>query len=147
MRENLKNVVLSMSSSNYLVPPASDPSKEELWTETWKRIDRFLPELKGELALNEQEGRATRAIKGGTTARPVLDQETDGWSEYRRGDMGILTALPQRTYAIYYADIYCQFCSQPPNMLSNDMMPLPLAERPQVATPATNVYPLYCIKR
>lgn len=59
MRENLKNVVLFMSSSNYLVPPASDPSKEELWTETWKRIDRFLPELKGELALNEQEGRAT----------------------------------------------------------------------------------------
>ena len=41
MRENLKNVVLFMSSSNYLVPPASDPSKEELWTETWKRIDRF----------------------------------------------------------------------------------------------------------
>lgn len=47
-------MVLFMSSSNYLVPPASDPSKEELWTETWKRIDRFLPDLKGELAFDEQ---------------------------------------------------------------------------------------------
>lgn len=55
MRENLKNVILFMASSKYLVPPASDPSKEELWTETWKRIDRFLPDLKGELALDEQQ--------------------------------------------------------------------------------------------
>ena len=54
VRENLKNVVLFMASSNYLVSPASDPSKEELWTETWKRIDRFLPDLKGELAFDEQ---------------------------------------------------------------------------------------------
>lgn len=69
MRENLKNVVLFMSSSNYLVPPASDPSKEELWTETWKRIDRFLPELKGELALDEWEG--------GTTDQPREEQEPD----------------------------------------------------------------------
>lgn len=63
MRENLKNVVLFMSSSNYLVPPASDPSKEELWTETWRRIDRFLPELKGELALDEQEGCVTEVSR------------------------------------------------------------------------------------
>lgn len=54
MRENLKNVVLFMASSNYLVPPGTDPTKEELWTETWKRIDRFLPDLKGELAFDEQ---------------------------------------------------------------------------------------------
>lgn len=42
-----------MSSSGYLVPPSQDPSKEKLWTETWKRIDRFLPDLKSELALEE----------------------------------------------------------------------------------------------
>jgi brefeldin A-resistance guanine nucleotide exchange factor 1 len=44
-----------MSSSGYLVPPSKDPEKAELWTETWKRIDRFLPELRGELALEEEE--------------------------------------------------------------------------------------------
>jgi brefeldin A-resistance guanine nucleotide exchange factor 1 len=41
-----------MSSSNYLVPPSIDPSQEKLWTETWKRIDRFLPDLRKELDLD-----------------------------------------------------------------------------------------------
>lgn len=50
--ENLKNVLLFMSSSGYLVAPSIDKSKEELWVETWKRIDRFLPDLKSELALD-----------------------------------------------------------------------------------------------
>ncbi|KAI1857702.1 hypothetical protein JX265_011117 [Neoarthrinium moseri] len=51
--ENLKNVLLFMSSSGYLVPPSKDPSQEKLWVETWKRIDRFLPDLRNELALEE----------------------------------------------------------------------------------------------
>ncbi|KAI1103900.1 hypothetical protein F4804DRAFT_308829 [Jackrogersella minutella] len=53
--ENLKNVLLFMASSGYLVPPSKDPSQENLWVETWKRIDRFLPELRNELALEEPE--------------------------------------------------------------------------------------------
>ncbi|PKS11595.1 hypothetical protein jhhlp_003360 [Lomentospora prolificans] len=55
VRENLKNVILFMATSKYLVSPTIDPSKEKLWTETWKRIDRFLPELKSELALDEPD--------------------------------------------------------------------------------------------
>ena len=51
MRENLKNVILFMASSGYLVAPTMDPSKEKLWGETWKRIDRFLPDLRSDLAL------------------------------------------------------------------------------------------------
>lgn len=53
--ENLKNILLFMSSSGYLVPPSKDPSQEKLWIETWKRIDRFLPDLRTELALDEEE--------------------------------------------------------------------------------------------
>jgi golgi-specific brefeldin A-resistance guanine nucleotide exchange factor 1 len=53
--ENLKNVLLFMSSNGYLVPPSQDPTKEKLWSESWKRIDRFLPELRKDLALEEQE--------------------------------------------------------------------------------------------
>jgi len=49
----LKNVLLFMASSGYLVPPSQDQTKEKLWTETWKRIDRFLPDLRSELALEE----------------------------------------------------------------------------------------------
>lgn len=44
-----------MQSSGYLVPPSVDPSQENLWVETWKRIDRFLPELKNELAPEEPQ--------------------------------------------------------------------------------------------
>ena len=40
-----------MASSRYLVSPKQDPSKEKLWNETWKRIDRFLPDLRSDLAL------------------------------------------------------------------------------------------------
>ena len=55
MRENLKNVVLFMASSGYLVSPKEDPSKEKLWTETWKRIDRFIPELRSDLGPEKPE--------------------------------------------------------------------------------------------
>ncbi|KKA28301.1 hypothetical protein TD95_003031 [Thielaviopsis punctulata] len=57
VRENLKNVVLFMSSNNYLVPQSQDESKAKLWNETWKRIDRFMPDLKADLALevNDKE--------------------------------------------------------------------------------------------
>lgn len=52
--ENLKNVLLIMSSNGYLVPPKQNPEREELWNETWKRIDRFLPDLRKDLALEEE---------------------------------------------------------------------------------------------
>jgi len=38
-----------MSDSGYLVPPDKNPDKAELWNETWKRLDRFLPDLFSEL--------------------------------------------------------------------------------------------------
>ncbi|CAD6448609.1 ec6aac0d-13fd-4ed0-978d-3fea83eb51c3 [Sclerotinia trifoliorum] len=49
--ESLKNVLLVMSSSGYLVPRSQDETQEKLWTETWKRIDRFLPDLRNEIDL------------------------------------------------------------------------------------------------
>lgn len=54
MRENLKNVLLFMESSGVLVPPAADATKKELWDETWKRVDRFLPDLQAEIAPQEE---------------------------------------------------------------------------------------------
>ncbi|KAI9759743.1 MAG: hypothetical protein M4579_002128 [Chaenotheca gracillima] len=43
--ESLKNILLVMSSGGYLSPPDQDPANEKLWTETKKRLDRFLPNL------------------------------------------------------------------------------------------------------
>jgi brefeldin A-resistance guanine nucleotide exchange factor 1 len=51
----LKNILLVMSSSGYLVPPSVDPAHEKLWTETWKRLSRFLPDLRKELDLDPVE--------------------------------------------------------------------------------------------
>lgn len=44
-----------MASNGYLVPPSKNPEREELWNETWKRIDRFLPGLRADLALDVPE--------------------------------------------------------------------------------------------
>lgn len=43
--ESLKNILLVMGDGGYLAPPTKDPSKEKIWTETRKRLDRFLPDL------------------------------------------------------------------------------------------------------
>ncbi|KAK9459341.1 uncharacterized protein V1516DRAFT_679626 [Lipomyces oligophaga] len=50
--ESIKNVLLVMSSTDYLVHPTSakgDENKLMLWEQTWKRLDRFMPasELEG----------------------------------------------------------------------------------------------------
>jgi brefeldin A-resistance guanine nucleotide exchange factor 1 len=42
-----------MASSGYLVPKSQDLEQEKLWVETWKRLDRFLPDLRRELNLDE----------------------------------------------------------------------------------------------
>ncbi|KHJ35807.1 putative sec7 domain-containing protein [Erysiphe necator] len=56
--ESLKNVLLVMSNCNYLVPPFKgiDEQREKLWTETWKRIDRFLPNLRQQLDFESKPG-------------------------------------------------------------------------------------------
>lgn len=64
-----------MSSSGYLVPPSKDPSQESLWVETWKRIDRFLPDLRNELALEEPEPLSEE--KQPTTEEPVKEQPAE----------------------------------------------------------------------
>jgi golgi-specific brefeldin A-resistance guanine nucleotide exchange factor 1 len=58
-------VLLFMASSGYLVPPSEDrtEAQEKLWTGTWKRIDRFLPELRRELAFDEEPEKAATPRK------------------------------------------------------------------------------------
>lgn len=67
--ESLKNILLVMSASGYLAPHSKDPDQEKLWTETWKRLDRFLPDLRkqvnleaGELALSDQSTQEAPAV-------------------------------------------------------------------------------------
>lgn len=54
MPESLKNILLVMSAGGYLTPPNSDTQSQseqqrKLWSETWTRLNRFLPDLMPEL--------------------------------------------------------------------------------------------------
>ncbi|PNH73150.1 hypothetical protein VD0001_g4416 [Verticillium dahliae] len=75
VRENLKNVILFMSSSGFLVAPSQDASKETLWNETWNRIDRFVPDLRRDLALDEP--RADGGDEGAVVATSTAEQSSD----------------------------------------------------------------------
>ncbi|KAI1498158.1 Sec7-domain-containing protein [Biscogniauxia marginata] len=88
--ENLKNVLLFMSSSGYLVPPSKDPSQENLWVETWKRIDRFLPDLRNDLALEEEpvpasEKPAPQVPEAEAPAVQADEKEKEGKREQEQG--------------------------------------------------------------
>ena len=45
MPESLKNILLVMANGGLLVPPSQNPEHTLLWEETWKRLNRFLPEM------------------------------------------------------------------------------------------------------
>lgn len=64
-----------MASSRLLVPPVEDSAKKELWDETWKRVDRFLPDLRNDLATGEAGGEgAERATTIGTKDGSQLER-------------------------------------------------------------------------
>lgn len=49
MPESLKNILLVMADGGYLVPPNEKTGNNKLWDETWRRLDRFLPNLFAEV--------------------------------------------------------------------------------------------------
>lgn len=68
-----------MADGGYLVSPSQDPSKEEIWVETRKRLGRFLPDLFSEVfpdTPNEPEKSPDSAIS--STEQP---HETEKASE------------------------------------------------------------------
>jgi brefeldin A-resistance guanine nucleotide exchange factor 1 len=62
-----------MSDSGYLVPPDKNPEKSELWNETWKRLDRFLPNLFAELF--PEEAKKPRSSLSSRTKAPESSQQ------------------------------------------------------------------------
>ena len=47
--ESLKNILLVMADGGFIQPPSNGSPPTELWVETCKRVDRFLPDLIAEL--------------------------------------------------------------------------------------------------
>lgn len=68
-----------MADGGYIASPAQDPSKEKLWVETQKRLDRFLPHLFKEIFPPEPEQpQETPAVESSPEPRKTeeADQET-----------------------------------------------------------------------
>ena len=80
--ESLKNILLVMSSGGHLVPPSECPEElteqqKQLWTETWTRLERFLPGLLAELfpqELNKPKQQQSRAAR---EYAPVQEDQRD----------------------------------------------------------------------
>ena len=47
--ESLKNILLVMADGHFIQPPSDGSPATELWDETCKRVDRFLPNLIAEI--------------------------------------------------------------------------------------------------
>ncbi|EPS32545.1 hypothetical protein PDE_07505 [Penicillium oxalicum 114-2] len=79
--ESLKNILLVMADGGYLVPPSQDASKENIWVETHKRLDRFLPNLFLEVFpdADKHPGKATAESteEDGSQPPASVDVETD----------------------------------------------------------------------
>lgn len=78
--ESLKNILLVMSSDNYLVPPSQteDAAKQKLWTETRKRLQRFLPELFDEIFPEAKNGpvQPQLPVDEAKVEEPIAEPET-----------------------------------------------------------------------
>ncbi|DAA79604.1 TPA_exp: Uncharacterized protein A8136_0377 [Trichophyton benhamiae CBS 112371] len=76
--ESLKNILLVMANGGYLVaPPNNDPGKERIWTETQKRLDRFLPNLFGEIFPTTPADAPSSRHGGSRTMRPEAKQQSN----------------------------------------------------------------------
>ncbi|EFR03206.1 ARF guanine-nucleotide exchange factor 2 [Nannizzia gypsea CBS 118893] len=76
--ESLKNILLVMANGGYLVaPPTKDPEKAKIWTETQKRLDRFLPNLFGEIFPTTPADASPSRHGASGTMRPEAKQRSD----------------------------------------------------------------------
>jgi brefeldin A-resistance guanine nucleotide exchange factor 1 len=86
--ENLKNMLLVLSNGGYLAPPDENPEREDLWHETWKRINRFQPSLFAELFPDEAGKRARQRPSKDERApksEPVIDGREMDVAERKKG--------------------------------------------------------------
>jgi brefeldin A-resistance guanine nucleotide exchange factor 1 len=86
--ENLKNMLLVLSNGGYLAPPDENPEREDLWHETWKRINRFQPSLFAELFPDEAGKRARQRPSNDERApkrEPVIDGREMDVAERKKG--------------------------------------------------------------
>lgn len=76
--ESLKNILLVMADGGFIQPPSDDSSPTELWDETCKRVNSFLPDLIAEIfpQVNAPPaGTKSRGVEEKSPAEPTAAQE------------------------------------------------------------------------
>lgn len=85
--ESLKNILLVMADGGFIEPPSKGQEPTELWQETCKRVDRFLPNLIREIfpQVNAVEPEPEKEVPPGpaekerdATAEPVENARPSG---------------------------------------------------------------------
>ena len=75
----MKNILLVMVNGGFLLPPDEGAGDKRLWEETWRRLDRFLPNLFGEVfperAQKADAGPTAQGEQNGASGEPT---ETSG---------------------------------------------------------------------
>ncbi|KIW01849.1 uncharacterized protein PV09_06698 [Verruconis gallopava] len=84
--ENTKNILLVLSSQGILVPPAENREREALWNETWKRLDRFLPDLFSEVFPEELKKPRSAAVKTSSESSVSQQNPTQTRTSLEKGD-------------------------------------------------------------
>ena len=59
------------------MPKSENPDQERLWSETWKRINRFLPDLRKQLNLDVE----TVEVISAATVLPVAEEKPQNVDE------------------------------------------------------------------
>ena len=73
--ESLKNILLVMADGGFIRPPGEGQPRTELWDETVKRVNRFLPSLIGEIFPEVgKEAMKERENVGDTGRRKTLEE-------------------------------------------------------------------------
>lgn len=90
--ESLKNILLLMANGGYLVAPSQDQSKEEIWTQTQKRLERFLPDLFREIFPDASKQPAPVAAP--SSASPTNDLTVENPNEQSNDTAGETASSP-----------------------------------------------------
>lgn len=69
-----------MADGGYLIPPSQDPSKEEIWIETRKRLGRFLPDLFSEV-FPDPPNDSEKSHSGTAVSSPIQTSEAEPKNE------------------------------------------------------------------
>jgi brefeldin A-resistance guanine nucleotide exchange factor 1 len=93
-----------MADGGYLAPPYQDPTKEKIWTETRKRLDRFLPHLFAEIFPESPKDRSA-PVSAMASPLPVPESTNDdkGHNDEKHGSPTV--AVPADTQATVESEV------------------------------------------